>query len=116
MGLAGADSDRASFVDHWIVTFDSGSSLDARGQATLRAAVEEIRAARVANMVVQGHADSAGAPGLDRTLAQRRADAIRRALLAEGIRADIAMRSPSENGQQRPSGATTILLVRSPAG
>jgi OOP family OmpA-OmpF porin len=93
--------------------------IDARGQATIREAVAAIRARRATNVVVQGYADTVGRPGPNQILSERRANEVRRVLLAEGVQANIstqgfgetqlAVPTPDNTPEQRNRRAVIIL-------
>jgi OOP family OmpA-OmpF porin len=94
-------------------------NLDARAQATVREAVAAIRGARAGSVVVQGYADTVGRPGPNQILSERRANEVRRALLAEGVQANIstqgfgetqlAVPTPDNTPEQRNRRAVIIL-------
>src|SRR5262249_7001080 len=65
-------------------------NLDARSQATLREVVAAIRSMHSANVAVQGFSDTVGRPRPNQVLSERRANEARRALLAEGVQANIS--------------------------
>lgn len=105
----------------YTVFFATGRwNLDARAQATIREAVVAIRTARSTNVVVQGHADTVGRPGPNQILSERRANEVRRALLAEGVQANIstqgfgegqlAVPTPDSTPEQRNRRA--VIIVR----
>ncbi len=80
-----------------IVYFAAGRwNVDARGRATVREAAYNIRVLRIASVTVLGYADSIGPPGPNQALSRRRANEVRRALLAEGVRANISTRGFGE--------------------
>ncbi|MBK8482187.1 MAG: OmpA family protein [Proteobacteria bacterium] len=75
----------------------SGSVLFASNQATLlataRSRVDQVAAVllttRERNITVEGHTDSQGSEGRNLDLSQRRADAVRNALVQQGYQADL---------------------------
>jgi len=93
--------------------------IDARGQATIREAVAAIRGRRATNVVVQGFADTGGRPGPNQILSERRANEVRRILLAEGVQASIstqgfgetqlAVPTPDNTPEQRNRRAVIII-------
>jgi outer membrane protein OmpA-like peptidoglycan-associated protein len=94
--------------------------LDARGQASVREAVVVIRVRSMANVVVQGYADTAGSARANQILSERRANTLRRALLAEGVQASIstqafgetrlAVPTPDNTPEQRNRRAVVVLF------
>lgn len=94
-------------------------NLDARALATVREAVAAARAQRSTNVVVQGYADTVGRPGPNQILSERRANEVRRQLLADGVQANIstqgfgetqlAVPTPDNTPEQRNRRAVIIL-------
>ena len=80
----------ASATDFTILFATGRWNLDARASATIREAVAAIRARNSANVQVAGYADTQGRPGPNQILSERRANEVRRVLLAEGVRANIS--------------------------
>jgi outer membrane protein OmpA-like peptidoglycan-associated protein len=73
--------------------------LDGYAQAILREVILAIRSSRSTHVVVNGYADTIGAPGANQALSERRANEVRRFLIAEGAQASIiSVRSFGESG------------------
>lgn len=83
--------------------------LDWRAEATIREFVMFFRAQRPTRIIVHGYADSVGSAQANQLLSERRAETVRRALLAEGISAsargfgetNFAVPSPENTPEQR---------------
>jgi len=71
--------------------------------ATIREAAQEIRTRRVLNVLVQGYTDTVGDAASNLLLSERRADAVRLALLAEGVQAGITTQGLGETGLAVPT-------------
>ncbi len=68
------------------VYFDTGSStLSPQAVASIRQISADYRTAGNATVTLTGHADTVGSQDLNMALAQRRADAVRNALVREGV-------------------------------
>ena len=66
------------------ILFAFGSArLASRARSRISAAVEEIRRRDPERLVVEGHTDDKGSPAYNLQLSRRRADAVRRVLLAQ---------------------------------
>jgi outer membrane protein OmpA-like peptidoglycan-associated protein len=89
-GAQRLQSTQAEANRSWWLYFNEDAQLDAEAQATIRSAADAIRARHLSTVVVQGYADPAQDPTVEGAIAARRVDEIRRALLANGIRADAA--------------------------
>ncbi len=61
------------------------STITAAAAKTLRLAAETIRAGGFAHIAVTGHTDTVGSAAYNQALSERRADAVRRALVADGV-------------------------------
>jgi len=68
------------------VYFDTGSStLSPQSMASIRQISADYKTKGNATVALTGHTDTVGAPDLNTALAQRRADAVRNALVREGV-------------------------------
>lgn len=68
------------------VYFDTGSStLSPQAMTSIQQVGANYKATGNATVALTGHTDTVGAPDLNMTLAQRRADAVRNALVREGV-------------------------------
>jgi OmpA family len=68
------------------VYFDTGSStLSPQSMASIRQVSTDYKTMGNATVALTGHTDTVGAPDLNTALAQRRADAVRNALVREGV-------------------------------
>ncbi len=83
LGAVLIDADQSAAGDH-VVYFDSGSStVGPEGQEVIEAAAEQIRATRSSGTVtITGYTDGVGNPTTNEALAERRAAAVRDALVA----------------------------------
>ncbi len=81
--------------------FASGAaSLRPEARANLGRVVEFVRAAGSAAVIIEGHTDDRGSDNLNQALSQRRAEAVRQALVEEGV--DAARLSAVGLGKRRP--------------
>lgn len=71
-------------------------NVDSRGMATVREFAAMARARSAGNVIISGYADTVGAPGANQILSERRANEVRRALIAEGVRANFVVRGLGE--------------------
>ena len=68
------------------VYFDSGSAtLSQQAMASIRQVAADYRTTGNATVTLTGHTDTVGSPDYNMTLSQRRADAVRNALVREGV-------------------------------
>ena len=98
----------------YLVFFDfDNSAIPEGGESVLNAVAREIRSRDdVQNVVITGHTDTSGPERYNMSLSQRRADAVKQALVERGISADI-LRVESK-GEQNPL-VDTPDNVREPA-
>lgn len=90
--------------------FDS-SKLDAKAMAVIKEAAAEGKAVNIARMVLNGHADRAGANAYNKRLSQARVDAVGNALVNAGLSRQMVLRSslgedfsvvPTADGKREP--------------
>ncbi len=68
------------------VYFDTGSStVSSEAMATIQQVAANYRTTGNATVSLTGHTDTVGSPDVNMTLSQRRADAVRNALVREGV-------------------------------
>ena len=72
---------RVTLATDVLFAFDR-ARLSGRSRSRIAEAVAEIRRLKPATLTVEGHTDSKGSPAYNRALSQRRAEAVRRALVA----------------------------------
>lgn len=83
------------------ITFDYGSAqLDPAVRAAIEAFAGKLRACPARAVTIEGHTDSDGSAGHNRTLSLRRAEAVQKVLVAAGIAAERL--SAAGFGQTRP--------------
>jgi outer membrane protein OmpA-like peptidoglycan-associated protein len=107
-----------AFVSLTIYFATGRSDLDARAHATIREFAVYARVSGTNAVVVQGYADTVGRAGPNQTLSERRANEVRRALLAEGVQANIstqglgetslAVSTPDNTAEQRNRRAVIV--------
>jgi OmpA family len=80
------------------VQFDTGSStLSPQAMASIRQVSADYRTMGNATVALTGHTDTVGSPDLNMALAQQRADAVKNALIREGVpAAAITTAAPGE--------------------
>lgn len=76
------------------------ASLRAEARAGLGRVVEFVRAAGASRVLIEGHTDDRGSANLNQALSQRRAEAVRQALIEEGI--DPARLTAIGHGKDQP--------------
>ena len=89
-----------------------------RAETTIRAVVAEIRGRHATRIVVQAFTDTVGNATLNQAVSQRRADAVRRALLAEGIQStamgfgesQLGIPTPDNTPEQRNRRAVVYIV------
>jgi len=76
----------AQVASNYLVFFDwDQATLTAQGRDVIRQAAANARSGRINRLTAVGHADSSGTAQYNVGLSQRRAEAVRAALIAEGI-------------------------------
>ena len=81
------------------------SDLDAEARSTVDQAVADYQQTGAASLAVEGHTDTSGSDGYNLALSQRRAAAVRDALVARGVPADdIRTDAVGENDLAVPTG------------
>jgi hypothetical protein len=81
------------------------SDLDAEALSTIDQAVVEYQQTGAASLAVEGHTDTSGSDGYNLALSERRAQAVRQALVARGVPAgDIRADAVGENDLAVPTG------------
>jgi OmpA family len=81
------------------------SDLDAEANATIDQAVADYRQTGAASLAVEGHTDTSGSDSYNQALSERRAEAVRHALVARGVPAgDIRTNAVGENDPAVPTG------------
>ncbi len=81
------------------------ADITAASAAVIRDAATAARASGVTQIHVTGHTDSAGKQGYDQALSERRAAAVRRELVADGVQAaSIVATGVGKTGQMVPTG------------
>lgn len=118
--MARIEGPQAPAAGAYTVFFDTNRfNLDAAARGVIREAVAAIRSRPGVGVAVVGHADTVGRPGPNQTLSERRANEVRRALLAEGVQAqiatqgrgetDLAVATPDNTNERRNRRAVIVL-------
>lgn len=81
------------------------SDLDAEARSTIDQAVADYRQTGAAALAVEGHTDTSGSDGYNLALSERRAEAVRQAIIARGVPAgEIRADAVGENDLAVPTG------------
>lgn len=84
--LQARQTDRGLVLTLGDVLFDSGqATLKPGAQSTIQRLAEFLRKSPDRSVVIEGHTDSVGSDALNQTLSENRANAVRAALVAQGI-------------------------------
>ena len=103
-----ADSRVADDSGLLTVLFAPGrSDLDQRGMAIIREIVAAIRARDSRLVVVHAFSDTVGSPEASMAISLRRGNAVRDALIAQGVRAQIDVRAYGATNLAVPTGPNT---------
>ena len=85
-GAAGSTCDGADQMPPATVYFDTGSStLSPQSMATIQQVAADYKTTANATVTLNGHTDTVGSQDVNMALAQRRAEAVRNALVREGV-------------------------------
>jgi outer membrane protein OmpA-like peptidoglycan-associated protein len=105
-----------------LVFFDfDQATITQEGQQVIRRAVENYRRGGVPRIVATGHADRSGTPEYNMSLSDRRAVAVRQALVAAGIpAADIGTQArgesqplvPTADGEREPQNRRVEIAIQ----
>lgn len=110
--MAAADAVYLVFFD-----FDSFGLLPA-GNSVVQAAVDEMKGRAVETVTVVGHADTAGPKAYNKRLSLKRANAVKRALVSDGIDANLIrvehrgeddLMVPTPDGVREPANRRTVI-------
>lgn len=77
-----------AIADFWVFFDHDSAAISAVGTATIRAYVQYMARTPKVRVVVTSHTDRPGAAAYNMNLSQRRAEAIRKALIDEGVSSD----------------------------